>query len=166
MGAVGVLVLALVVALALMARRDVDIPKSDFRRVVGEVLRRVGTRGMAVDPIVTQFALETGYGSGDAFKKTLNLGSIHAIGGPTAYWDGTVTQTGDGPLRTYKSLDAAAADYVRMIAEAPHYREAYAWGQAGDAGQFFRALKAAGYATDPVYVSSLSAAHKRDGFIV
>lgn len=58
-------------------------------------------------------------------------------------------------FRAYGSYAEAFADYARLLAANPRYAPVLAHG--GDADAFARALKQAGYATDPLYDRKLSA---------
>lgn len=63
--------------------------------------------GVFPEVIISQWALETGWGTSDVFRQAKNLAGIKA----TASWTGLTI----GPYRAYPSLSQAAQDYARVL---------------------------------------------------
>jgi len=66
----------------------------------------------AIDPdfVMAQAAVESGWGT-NTYTQYGNLTSITAIGGPTAYWDGSAA----GRFRAYGSAELGLSDNVRLV---------------------------------------------------
>lgn len=121
--------------------------------------------GIPAKFMLGQAALETGWGKREITNAdgspSFNVFGIKAGHG----WSGkvaevTTTEYVEGAaqkrvekFRSYGSYDEAFADYARMLANSPRYRDAMA--SASDAGSFADALQRAGYATDPSYAQKL-----------
>ena len=121
--------------------------------------------GTAIFPSVkmAQMALETGWGRSIPAN---NAFGIKASGAKSPYWKGdvynsktkevyngkTVTIT-DG-FRAYKSVQDSIADHNYFLETNPRYTRAGVFSAATPEDQA-RALKAAGYATDPNYAEKL-----------
>lgn len=121
--------------------------------------------GIPAKFMLGQAALETGWGKREIMNadgsQSFNVFGVKAGNGwtgpvaevtTTEYVEG-VPQKRVEKFRSYGSYDEAFADYARMLATSPRYREAMA--SASDAGSFADALQKAGYATDPAYAQKL-----------
>jgi peptidoglycan hydrolase FlgJ len=118
---------------------------------------------VGVDPqaIIAQAALETGWGQ--RLPRNADGSSSHNLFGikAGADWTGPKAtaeslEVVDGvavPRRTtfraYGSLEESVADFAKLLATSPRYRDALASG--GDAGAYAAAIGRSGYATDPDY---------------
>ncbi|HEB27284.1 MAG TPA: flagellar assembly peptidoglycan hydrolase FlgJ [Porticoccus sp.] len=127
--------------------------------------------GVKPEALIAQAALETGWGkkiSSMGDKSSFNLFNIKA----DKRWQGsTVTiptlEVRQGvpvkeyaAFRAYDSPQHSFDDYVEFISNSPRYEQALA---AGDSESYIRALKAAGYATDPNYADKvLAIMHGKD----
>lgn len=120
--------------------------------------RSVEMRGIPLPMAMSVAALETGWGTGAIFKKTLNLFSIKA----TASWRGpthSVLSKAEGSVsfRIYGSLAESVRDWVDLVTSLSRYRPAYAAALAGDYKGFFQGLQRGGYAgADTEYSAKLS----------
>ncbi|NML34507.1 glucosaminidase domain-containing protein [Paraburkholderia antibiotica] len=113
--------------------------------------QRVGAKlGVAPNAILSQLALETGWGK-SVIPGTNNLGNIKASDGRGVAARDNQTGAVDA-YRAYGSPDAFADDYASLIAR--KYPAAVDSGN--DIGRFASALKQGGYAQDPNYVSKLA----------
>lgn len=114
--------------------------------------------------LLAQAALETGWGSamlrhpdGRPSNNVFNIKAGSDWNGErvrvqtTEYVDGR-PQTQVAEFRSYPSIDAAFADYVRLIAENDRYASVRG---ARSPEAFAQALAAAGYATDPSYARKI-----------
>lgn len=126
-------------------------------------------RQLGVDPdaVIAHAALETGWGSalpgGSGGESSFNLFGIKA----TAGWQGAARQSStrefiDGRMqersaafRAYESPEHSLRDYVELLSSNPRYATALNTGS--DVGAFARGLARGGYATDPDYVTKLTA---------
>jgi flagellar protein FlgJ len=130
-------------------------------------------RELGVDPdtVIAHAALETGWGqhmpAGADGRAGFNLFGIKAGGG----WKGAVAADGtqeflagrmkkvSADFRAYASPEQSIRDYVGLLKGNPRYVGAL--GTGSDVAAFARGLAAGGYATDPDYVSKLSAVAAR-----
>ncbi|MFV2030744.1 glucosaminidase domain-containing protein [Neisseria sp. S1] len=127
--------------------------KEAFVNQYGEVAKMIGSRlNVPAYAVLAQFALETGWGR-SVIPGTNNLGNIKA----GKSWKGKTKKAYDkmeksnDPYRVYDSLEAFAEDYIKLIGNSARYKNVIG---TKNAKEFFTALKAAGYATDPNYISS------------
>lgn len=134
---------------------------------------RVAAQKLGVDPevVVAHAALETGWGrsvpTGADGRPSFNLFGIKA----GARWDGETSlaathefaggrmQATLASFRAYESPDHSVQDYAGFLQSSPRYSAALNTGS--DVGAFARALQQGGYATDPDYVSKLTAVAAR-----
>jgi peptidoglycan hydrolase FlgJ len=127
--------------------------------------------GVDADTIIAHAALETGWGrsmpTGADGRPSFNLFGIKA----GSSWTGAVQQSQtkefsggrmhevtDG-FRAYSSPEQSIQDYVGLLKGNPRY--AGALGTGSDAEAFARGLARGGYATDPDYVTKLTAVAAR-----
>lgn len=115
---------------------------------------------------IAQAALETGWGSSDIMTKANAYFGIKWSPGYKAY--STVTRevySGkdvyiEDMFRAYDTLEDSVADYFRLICDSGIYKKAC---NQNDALACISAIKNAGYATDPDYVSAvMSIIHQYD----
>ncbi len=122
--------------------------------------------GIQASAMIGQAALETGWGRKEILhadgSPSFNLFGIKA--GPD--WKGpvaevTTTEFVNGQsqkitakFRAYSSYEASFADYSRLMALNPRYKNAVA--QGSNAAGFAQGLQQAGYATDPAYADKLT----------
>jgi peptidoglycan hydrolase FlgJ len=127
--------------------------------------------GVDADTIIAHAALETGWGRSmptDANgQPSFNLFGIKAGGG----WRGAVQQARtreffggemqevDAGFRAYSSPAHSVQDYVGLLKSSPRYAAALNTGS--DVAAFARGLTGGGYATDPDYVTKLTAVAER-----
>lgn len=129
--------------------------------VVARELQNAGLNPALVPAIVSQLALETGYGKSVPGGNVGGVKADKSWKGPTQtlqtteFIDGRevrVPQT----FRAYASPEEGIADQVRFLLNNPRYRQALA---ASTPQEFFKAVAAAGYATDPHYSNKLLSVH-------
>lgn len=122
--------------------------------------------GIAPELIVAHAALESGWGNKAIRhpdgRDSHNLFGIKAGNGwkgetvdvvTTEYLNG-VAHKETARFRAYSSPTEAFADYAKLLAGNPRYRQVL--GSGGDAIQFAQGLQQGGYATDPRYGAKLS----------
>jgi flagellar protein FlgJ len=128
---------------------------------------------LGVDPevVVAHAALETGWGRsvpmGADGKPSFNLFGIksgsHWTGNAslasTSEFTGGRMQTTLASFRAYDSPEQSIQDYAGFLQSSPRYAAALNTGS--DVGAFARGLQQGGYATDPDYVSKLTAVAAR-----
>jgi flagellar protein FlgJ len=127
--------------------------------------------GVDTETVMAHAALETGWGKSvptDASgQPSFNLFGIKATDrwkGATAgsrtseFQDGRMQQV-NADFRAYASPDDSIRDYVQLLKSSPRYAAALDTGS--DVAAFARGLKQGGYATDPDYVSKLTAVAAR-----
>jgi len=120
--------------------------------------RSVEMRGIPLAMALSVSALETGWGTGAIFKKTLNLFSIKN----SASWPGPTLSVlskteGNVSFRIYGSLAESVRDWVNLITSLSRYRPAYLAALAGDYKGFFQGLQRGGYAgADTEYAAKLT----------
>lgn len=130
-------------------------------------------RELGVDPevVIAHAALETGWGrsvpSDAQGRPGFNLFGIKAGGswkGPVnasathEFIDGRMQSVRDS-FRAYGSPEESIRDYARLLKSSPRYASALNTGS--DAAAFARGLARGGYATDPDYVTKLTAVAAR-----
>ncbi|WP_423197847.1 Mannosyl-glycoprotein endo-beta-N-acetylglucosamidase-like domain-containing protein [Cupriavidus sp. H19C3] len=124
-----------------------------FAQTYGPVAAEVGERiGVAPDVLLGQWGLETGWGK-SVVPGTNNLGNIKDFSGGGVRAVDNMTGSNDA-YRSYATPSAFGSDFADLISR--RYRGAV--GAGADASKFATALKAAGYAEDPAYVSKLAGA--------
>jgi peptidoglycan hydrolase FlgJ len=134
---------------------------------------RDAAQKLGVDPevVVAHAALETGWGrsvpTGADGKPSFNLFGIKA----GSHWSGdnSVSATREftggrmqstlASFRAYDSPEQSIQDYAGLLQSSPRYASALNTGS--DVGAFARGLQQGGYATDPDYVSKLTAVAAR-----
>jgi flagellar protein FlgJ len=153
------------------SRRDVaggDAPQRGFvERLAPHAERAARRLGVAPRAVLAQAALETGWG--EHVMRRADGSSSHNYFGIKAGrdWRGDVVTvptteyvagravTVEARFRAYDSPAEAFADYTRLIADSPRYREALAGG--ADEAHYAHGLARAGYATDPRYAEKIIA---------
>lgn len=89
---------------------------------------------------------ETDDGRGNAFRRTLNAFSIHAVGAHNAYWrsdERNYTTANGEPLRGYATLTDSVQDFARLLRS--KYPDARAAALRGDIPGAAAALERGGY---------------------
>lgn len=142
--------------------------REDFVRAVTPAAEKAAAQ-LGVDPelVVAHAALESGWGRSlpaDASGRTsFNLFGIKA----DSRWNGNAAtarthefsagrmEEVSASFRAYGSPEQSMQDYVDFLKSSPRYAGALNTG--GDATAFARGLQRGGYATDPDYVSKLTA---------
>ena len=118
--------------------------------------------GVSVRTVIAHAALETGWGrslpSDRDGRSTFNFFGIKAAPGrgveaKTKEFEGGVMVDRVERFRSYATLEAGFADYVRLLGSE---RYAAARGVGDDPAAFGAALQRAGYATDPDYARKLA----------
>ncbi|HWL63625.1 MAG TPA: glucosaminidase domain-containing protein [Steroidobacteraceae bacterium] len=127
--------------------------------------------GVDADTIIAHAALETGWGrsmpTGADGRPSFNLFGIKAGSGwkgdvhqsPTKEFTGGRMQEVTDGFRAYSSPEQSIRDYVGLLKGNPRYAGALDTGS--DAEAFARGLARGGYATDPDYVTKLTAVAAR-----
>ncbi|UTA49467.1 flagellar assembly peptidoglycan hydrolase FlgJ [Simiduia sp. 21SJ11W-1] len=143
--------------------------EAKIRRFVDEVFhaarQTADALGVAVEGVIAQAALETGWGehqlTDDKGAPSHNFFNIKA----DARWEGDsvakrVLEYIDGvPItllsnfRKYESAQAAFKDFTNFITHSPRYQEVK---NSPSAKSYAQALQAAGYATDPAYAQKIA----------
>lgn len=134
---------------------------------------RTAAQKLGVDPevVVAHAALETGWGrsvpTGADGRPSFNLFGIKATGRGSA--DSTLAATHEftggrmqsqmAAFRAYESPEQSIDDYAGFLQSSPRYSAALNTGS--DVAAFARGLQQGGYATDPDYVSKLTAVAAR-----
>jgi flagellar protein FlgJ len=144
----------------------------DFVRTIRPAAT-AAARDLGVDPdvVIAHAALETGWGravpASASGQPSFNLFGIKA----GASWNGAVQgsrthefidgrmQPTTSTFRAYASPEQSIHDYVGLLKSSPRYAGALNTGS--DADAFARGLVRGGYATDPDYVSKLTAVAER-----
>jgi peptidoglycan hydrolase FlgJ len=134
---------------------------------------RAAAEKLGVDPevVVAHAALETGWGRsvpiGADGKPSFNLfgikagshGAAHVAVASTHEFSGGSMQSVMASFRAYDSPEQSVEDYAGFLQSSPRYAGALNTGS--DVGAFARGLQRGGYATDPDYVSKLTAVAAR-----
>lgn len=119
-----------------------------FAHSVRPVAERVAQQlRVPVEAVIGQWGLETGWGR-SVIPGTNNLGNIKDFSGRGVAATDNMTKSRDR-YRAYSSVDEFAGDFSNLIGNG-RYR---AVPGSKNAASYFGALKAAGYAEDPGYVS-------------
>ncbi len=148
--------------------RDAD----EFVRSIRPAATAAGRElGVDADTIIAHAALETGWGrsmpTGADGRPGFNLFGIKAGSGwkgavhesrTKEFVGGRMQEVTDG-FRAYSSPEQSIRDYVGLLKGNPRY--AAALGTGSDAEAFARGLAQGGYATDPDYVTKLTAVAAR-----
>ena len=137
---------------------------------VNSLAAAAGEAGAAlgVDPeaIIAQAALETGWGQrlprnadGSSSNNLFGIKAGTDWSGPKATADSLEVVDGVAmphrtSFRTYGSIQESVADFAKLLATSPRYRDALASG--GDAAAYAAAIGRSGYATDPDYGDKLN----------
>jgi len=128
--------------------------------------------GIPTEAIVSQAALETGWGKHVMHRaeggSSFNLFGIKAdhrwhgdrVSVPTTEYRDGVVQRERASFRAYDSYEEAFADYVGFLKNSGRYDDALK--NASNADQFLSGLQAAGYATDPQYASKIGGILRSD----
>lgn len=125
-------------------------------------------RALGLDPkaLLAQAALETGWGK-HMIRKPNGESAFNAFGikadkswqgervrVATLEYSGSTARREQAQFRAYRSFAESFADYARFIKSNPRYQEALA--AADNINNYWQALQAAGYATDPAYAQKLA----------
>ncbi|MEW8508610.1 MAG: flagellar assembly peptidoglycan hydrolase FlgJ [Candidatus Thiodiazotropha sp.] len=143
----------------------IDSPQSFVEALWPAADEAAKALGLPTEALLAQAALETGWG-GHVMERT-DGGSSHNLFGIKAdqRWDGdrvrreTLEYEQDVAVRrreyfrTYASYEESFRDYVAFLRENPRYMNALQ--NTRDAGEYFKALQDAGYATDPNYAQKI-----------
>lgn len=150
-----------------------DSPTAFIDSIFDPALSAAENLGVAVEGILAQAALETGWGkalmtrgNGDS---SFNLFNIKAGGGwqgdtvqkTVLEYDGARAYQTPASFRAYEDLNQAFEDFTRLLTGKTRY--AAVLGQS-DAQAYGAALQQAGYATDPDYGRKIAAIASRTEF--
>jgi flagellar protein FlgJ len=144
---------------------DIDSPESFVEALWSAADEAAKELGLPTEALLAQAALETGWGG--HVMNAADGGSSHNLFGIKAdqRWSGdrvkqeTLEFEQDVAVRrreyfrTYGSFEESFRDYVAFLKENPRYTDALQ--NTRDAGEYFRALQDAGYATDPNYANKI-----------
>lgn len=127
--------------------------------------RAAGKLGLAPEALLSQAALETGWGrhvirhrDGDSSHNLFGIKADSRWQGERVevstreYRDGVALNT-RADFRAYGSYEQSFDDYVAFLQRNPRYRDAL--GKTEDPAAYFDALQKAGYATDPAYADKI-----------
>ena len=138
-----------------------------IRSIIKDVVRVSNETGISMDFILAQVALETGWGA-KVFSGTNNLFNIKADSawtGPTATF--TVPEFINGEwgrvksdFRVYNSYEESIEDWLNFLQSNPRYQGVFDPDVKGDLKKIAKAMKDAGYATDPKYAQKIIATAK------
>lgn len=128
--------------------------KNEFVKKYLPVAQEVSKRlGVPVEALLSQWALETGWGGSITKGTGYNLGNIKA----GSSWKGKSVRAYDKVeksndlYRVYDTPEAFADDYVNLISKNKRYKSALG---SKTSEEYFTALKKGGYATDVNYIQS------------
>lgn len=114
--------------------------------------------------IVAHTGIESGWGSSELTRKYFNFGGIKAqkdepyvVYSTKEFYDGAM-HTIRAKFKDFKSLDNGLHSYVRFFHENGRYHKALKYKH--DPVNFAKEVFAAGYATDPNYLSKLFSVYK------
>ena len=128
--------------------------------------------GIEPKALLAQAAVETGWGQhvihngqGNSANNLFGIKANSHWQGESATvntmeFDGTVARQQRAAFRSYDNLQQGFEDYVQFIRGQERYRGAVE--NAGDPKSYFKALQAAGYATDPQYADKVMAVYNSD----
>lgn len=150
-----------------------DGTPQDFVEQLAPLARRVGDKlGVDSRVLLSQSALETGWGQrvlqcadGSSSYNFFNIKADDNWNGPVVkvpvveYQNGIAVREW-AKFRAYQSPEESFADYARLIAGNPRYRDALQC--ADNPRAFVQALAQAGYATDPKYAQKVLALFDSD----
>lgn len=124
-------------------------PKKRYFLVTVELGKEVEEKyGIPYQVVVGQACLESGFGTSDLVQRAFNTFGIQALG--------NYSGKKSGAYRAYESLSDCFTGYGVMLSTSSIYKAAFA--HKDDPKQFLEAIKAAGYAEDPDYVSKVISA--------
>lgn len=141
-------------------------PKSFFSKYATDSIIAASGTGIFPSVMLAQAALESGWGESGLTKKGNALFGIKASGKKSPYWDGATYTSGTveyqngtrintvSGFRAYSSVGQSLKDYVHFLQNNGRYSNAGVF-TAGTPEEQAKALKDAGYATDPNYASKL-----------
>lgn len=134
----------------------------DFVSAIGPAAQASAkATGIPASFVVAEGALESGWGVSALARQGMNLFGVKA----DRSWSGNVLsmQTREflhgkwtvvpALWRKYDTWEACIADHAKFLTENPRYAPAFAHKDDGEA--FARAVAAAGYATDPDYLTKI-----------
>lgn len=129
-----------------------DLTRPEFHTIFRERARFVDWKGIPWRFALAQADVESGFGNGGVFKKTMNLFSI-----TKGSWLGPIYTSSTGlDFRVYDSWEESMRDWVKLITGNARYRKALSAALNNDFKGFATEIKAAGYdATNPQYASLL-----------
>lgn len=134
--------------------------------------RAANELGIPTEAIVSQAALETGWGKHVMHRSeggsSFNMFGIKAdhrwhgdrVSVPTTEYRDGVVQRERASFRAYDSYEEAFADYVGFLKNSGRYDDALK--NTNTADQFLSGLQAAGYATDPNYANKIGGILRSD----
>lgn len=117
---------------------------------------------------IAQAALETGWGTSSLMLKANAYFGIKATGWNGKVYNAKTKESYDGKtlvntsayFRAYDSLSDSVKDYYDLLTNSSRYAQAV---NEPDATKCIKAIKAGGYATDPLYVSKITSIIKTYG---
>ncbi|MFT7234758.1 MAG: flagellar protein FlgJ [Methylophagaceae bacterium] len=152
-------------AISEQSKLSFDSPESFVRQLWSMAEKAARKIGVTPEVILSQAALETGWGQHVIHKNTEtsshNLFNIKADErwqgdsaaiGTVEYRDGLAVKE-QAKFRVYNSYQESFDDYIQFLQTQPRYREALK--QTKDPEAFIDGLHKAGYATDPAYADKI-----------
>lgn len=152
-------------AISEQSKMNFDSPEGFVRQLWSMAEKAAQKIGVTPEVILSQAALETGWGKHVIHKNTEtsshNLFNIKADRGwqgdsaaigTVEYRDGVAVKE-QAKFRVYNSYQESFDDYIAFLQTQPRYREALK--QTEDPEAFIEGLHKAGYATDPAYADKI-----------
>jgi flagellum-specific peptidoglycan hydrolase FlgJ len=161
------ILLGALLGLAKMAEKKIDAAKAEFKYKEGlskdrnafiqkfySVSKNVDLKGIPASFALAVAYLETGYGTGNVFKKTNSLFNIKA----KSTWKGPTYPARDGgSFKIYPNQEESLKDWVSLISTGLRYKNAYQGALAHDYKKMYREMQNVGYAgSDMEYASKLT----------
>ena len=155
-------------------RTDYSSPAEFVEDIWPHAERAAKELGVPTEAIVSQAALETGWGKFIMHRgegaSSFNLFGIKAdhrwhgdrVSVPTTEYRDGVVQRERASFRAYDSYEEAFSDYVGFLKNSGRYDDAL--DNSGNADKFLAGLQAAGYATDPQYASKIGGILRSETF--
>ena len=142
-----------------------DSPESFVQQLLPLAKRAAERIGVSAEAILSQAALETGWGQhiiqksdGSSSHSLFNIKADsrwqgdHTATGTVEYRDGVAVKE-QAQFRSYDSYQDSFNDYVNFLQTQPRYQDALK--QTSDPEKFIEGLHKAGYATDPAYADKI-----------
>jgi len=150
----------------------IESPHAFVEKMMPEARRAAETLGVAPQVLISQAALETGWGKAliqdPDGRNSHNLFGIKAdarwqgerVAVPTIEYDNGVARKEIQMFRAYNSYAESFNDYADFIQSNPRYEDALS--VVASPAKYLAGLQQAGYATDPEYASKISRIMERE----